>query len=328
MELAIYIKKLLYNHDILVIPGFGGLITKYKPAEINVNDHSIAPPSKYLSFDDDLIDTDGLLANYISSQKGISKEEAEAFILSEVKLISKRLDEKETILFEGIGYFSKENGVTRFEREPEVNFLTDSFGLSNIDYKPVEYDLTPNKNTEIVTTKVGRNYSVVWMIAAAITAAVIALLVYLNYPDIAYKFKHTKTIPPVVVEPTKNNSDTIVSTKTETSKDTAKSSDLEKFFDNATDKKKALALTSEVEVSKPQANVTYYLIAGSFKTFNRAKILSKILTKEGYKPEIIQFEQDKYRVSLGEFKDKTEAQQQFDIITTAKGADAVWLLKK
>ncbi len=328
MELAIYIKKLLYNHDILVIPGFGGLITKYKPAEINVNDHSIAPPSKYLSFDDDLIDTDGLLANYISSQKGISKEEAEAFILSEVKLISKRLDEKETILFEGIGYFSKENGVTRFEREPEVNFLTDSFGLSNIDYKPVEYDLTPNKNTEIITTKVGRNYSVVWMIAAAITAAVIALLVYLNYPDIAYKFKNTKTIPPVVVEPTKNNSDTIVSTKTETSKDTAKSSDLEKFFDNATDKKKALALTSEVEVSKPQANVTYYLIAGSFKTFNRAKILSKILTKEGYKPEIIQFEQDKYRVSLGEFKDKTEAQIQFDIITTAKGADAVWMLKK
>ncbi len=329
MELAIYIKKLLYNHDILVIPGLGGLITKYKPAEINVNDHSIAPPSKYLSFDEHLNDTDGLLANYISSQKGISKEEAEAFILSEVELILKRLNEKETILFEGIGYFSKENGVTRFEREPEVNFLTDSFGLSNIDYKPVEYDLTPNKNTEIITAKVGRNYSVVWMIAAAITAIVIALVVYLNYPDIAYKFKHTKTIPPVVVEPSKNNSDSVVSTKTEIiSKDTAKSSDLEKFFDNATDKKKALALTSEVKVSKPQANVTYYLIAGSFKTFNRAKILAKILTKEGYKPEIIQFEQDKYRVSLGEFKDKTEAQIQFEKITSAKGADAVWILKK
>lgn len=329
MELPIYIKKLLYNHDILIIPGLGGLITKYKPAEINVNDHSIAPPSKYLSFDENLNDTDGLLANYISSQKEISKEAAEVLILSEVELILKRLNEKETIHFEGIGYFSKENGVIRFEREPEVNFLTDSFGLSNIDYKPVEYDLTPNKNTEIIRSEVRRNYTVLWIVGAVITASVIALVVYLNYPDIAFKFKHIKTTPPIVVEPAKNNSDTIVSTNTEAvSKDTVKSSDLEKFFDNATDKKKALALTTDTIASKPQANVMYYLIAGSFKTFNRAKILAKSLTKEGFKPEIIQFEQDKYRVSLGEFKDKTEALIQFDIITTAKGADAVWLLKK
>lgn len=329
MELAIYIKKLLYNHDILVIPGLGGLITQYKPAEINTIDHSIAPPSKYLAFDPNLTDTDGLLANYISLQKGTSKEEADTFILSEVQSILKRLDEQETILFEGIGYFSKKDGVIRFEREPEANFLTDSFGLSNIDYKPVEYNLTPKKNTETFKSDPGRNYSMGWMLISVIAAIVIAIVVYLNYPDIAVKFKHNKPSIPVLVKPAKNKSDTVEVVKSEVvPKDSAKPSDLEKFFDSSTNKKKALALDSDPKVIKPQENITYYIIAGSFQTFDRAKVLAKTLTKEGYKPEIIQFEHDKYRVSLGEFKDKNEAQTQFDKIATTKGADAVWLFKK
>jgi nucleoid DNA-binding protein len=330
VELAIYIKKLLYNHDILVIPGLGGLITQYKPAEINANDHSIAPPSKYLAFDKNLTDNDGLLANYISSQKGISKEEAGVFILTEVESILKRLDDQETILFEGIGYFSKENDTIRFEREPEANFLTDSFGLSNIDYKPVEYNLTPKKNPEAISSGLERGYSVFWIPLAIIGVIIVVLMVYLNYPDIAAKFKHQNVKTPVAVAPVKAKNDTLATAKKTEAvpKDTAKPSDLEKFFDNATDKKKALALESDPKAGKPQIDVTYYLIAGSFKTFDRAKILTKALTKEGYKPEIIQFEQDKYRVSLGEFKDKAQAQAEFDKITAARGADYVWILKK
>jgi len=331
VELAIYIKKLLYNHDILVIPGLGGLMTQYKPAEINTTDQTIAPPSKYLAFDMDLIDTDGLLSNYISSQKAISQEEADKFIQNEVDSILHRLDEKETILFEGIGYFSKVNGVIRFEREPEANFLTDSFGLSNIDYTPVEYGLSPKKNQEKEKSSHRRSYSMLLMFASIAALVVASIFVYLNYPDIVARFSHTQTYTPVVIKSVPNDTDKVAENKIEgaqTSKDTTKPSDLEKFFDNSTNKKKALALDSDELASKPQPDVTYYLIAGSFKTFERAKVLSKSLSKEGFKAEIIQFEQDKYRVSLGEYKDKSEAQTQMDKITSAKGADAVWMLKK
>jgi cell division protein FtsN len=328
VELAIYVKKLLYNHDILVIPGLGGLITQYKPAEINETNHSIAPPSKFLTFDKNLTDTDGLLANYISIQKNISRESAEEFIFTEVQSILKRLDEKETILFEGIGYFSKEAEVIRFDREAEANFLTDSFGLSSVDYEPVEVKLTPKKNPETIKTYKAPNYSKILIFIGVMVVMGAAIYTYLYFPNIAAKLKHNRKTISEVTSPVKKTMDTIVTKKDTLSKNKSQSSELEKFFDSATDKKKALALSSASKAEKPETNVTFYLIAGSFKTYDRAQILAKALTKEGYKPEIIQFEQDKYRVSLGEFKNKVEAQSQLDHILAVKGADAVWMLKK
>ncbi len=329
MELAVYIKKLLYNHDSLVIPQFGKLITHYHPAEINAWEHSISPPSKYLTFDKNILKTDGLLANCISADKAISIEEAEAFILSEVQILVSRLDERETILFEGIGYFSKEADVIRFEREPLANFLTDTFGLSNIDYKALEFKHIPKKNNSNKKSRVLRIYSMVWMFAISLAAISIAMVVYLNYPEIANTIKAIHKTAPVAVIPDKVDTAKVAPEQKDTIlNDTTKESDLEKFFDSATDKKRALALTTAPQATSPNIDVTYYIIAGSFKTYQRAQVMNKALINEGFKPEIIQFEQDKFRVSLGEYKEIAEAQAQFDKITATKGVDAVWILKK
>ena len=145
---------------------------------------------------------------------------------------------------------------------------------------------------------------------------------YLNFPDILSKFKKTSQ-KATITAPIKNN-DTLVSTN----KDTAKTNELEKVVDKSTDKKKALAITQAPNIPQVQENISYYIIAGSFKTFERASILAKQLKKQGYKPEVIQFDQDLFRVSLGEFKDKPEALVQLDKIKTAKGAESVWLLTK
>ena len=86
MNLATYIKDLLYRYDCVIVPDFGGFVTKRISAKINETTHQFFPPSKQLSFNRNLNNNDGLLANYIASVENISFEKASnAIALSVIK---------------------------------------------------------------------------------------------------------------------------------------------------------------------------------------------------------------------------------------------------
>ncbi len=324
MELALYIKNLLYNNDIVIIPGFGRMLAKYKPAEINSSDNSIVPPSKYVIFEASPMISDGVLTKYIAQQKMIGEQEAEQYIADEVKSLNHKLDSGETIMLEGIGYLSKEHGTIRFEREQDVNFFTDSFGLSKIDYKKVELKLTPQHNIEVTPVKRKINYLLWAMILSVMVIIGGAIVVYLFYPNLVSKYIKIQQISPAQVLPQEDTN-----TFSKNQKDTTRANDLEKFFDNATDKKKALAINQKTtNTVKNQFDGSYYIIAGSFNNFERASKFVKRLDKQGYKSEVIQFNQETFRVSLGEYKDKNKALAELEKIRAARGEDAAWLLSK
>jgi len=319
VELAIYIKNLLYNHDCVIISGLGMLKTVYKPAEINSSQHTISPPSKTLTFDSGVSVSDQSLEKFIASQQHISEKKASKLISNQIALFLQKLEDGETIFWDGIGYFSKKDSVLRFEPEPDANFLTDSFGLSKIDYSPVEFRLS-SKYSVVAHKKKSYAYAIMFLLIVLVIGGSIAI--YLYYPDIQTKFKKL-TQKTVTIEPVK-----IAEPVIKTPKDTAKQTDLEQFVDKSTDKKKALALKTAQGTPTIPEKTSYYIIAGSFKTFERASILAKQLKKEGYKPEIIEFEPNLFRVSLGEFKDKPEALKGLDKVKASKGDGAAWLLTK
>lgn len=324
MELAIYLKNILYNSDNVIIPGFGRMLTKYKPAEINSSDNSIVPPSKYVIFEASPMISDGVLAKYIAQQKMISEQEAERYITDEVKSMNQKLDSGETIMLEGIGYLSKEQGNIRFEREQDANFFTDSFGLSKIDYKKVELKHTPQHNSEFTPVKRKINYLLWAMILSVMFIIGGAIVVYLFYPDLVSKYIKIQQTLPVQILPQEDTN-----TLSKNQKDTSRANDLEKFFDSATDKKKALAIKQETaNTVKNRFDESYYIIAGSFNNFERASRFVKRLGKEGFKSEVIQFNQETFRVTIGEFKDKNQALAELLRIRAVKGDDAVWLLSK
>jgi len=62
MQLATYIKDLLYRYECVIIPGFGAFLTQYQSATINSANNSIFPPGKQVSFNRQLQTNDGLLA--------------------------------------------------------------------------------------------------------------------------------------------------------------------------------------------------------------------------------------------------------------------------
>jgi cell division protein FtsN len=151
-----------------------------------------------------------------------------------------------------------------------------------------------------------------------------AIVVYLFYPDLVSKYIKIQQTLPVQILPQEDTN-----TLSKNQKDTSRANDLEKFFDSATDKKKALAIKQETaNTVKNRFDESYYIIAGSFNNFERASRFVKRLGKEGFKSEVIQFNQETFRVTIGEFKDKNQALAELLRIRAVKGDDAVWLLSK
>ena len=324
LDLAFYIRNLLYNHEVVIIPGLGAYLTKYKPAEINTSDNSVTPPSKYIVFNCSLTITDGVLANYIAAQKTISIQEAELYIEREVALINKKLDSEETILLDGIGYLSKKDGIIRFEREQEANFFTDTFGLSKVEYKNVDLKMTPKHEVVKTLTKKKSNSWVYVLLVFIIFGGGITFI-YFYYPGLVSRaiavFRHPVAQHQLVPKDTLKDRH----------EESTRVDSLEKFFDSATDKRKALAIKQAKPINSAKniaQGTTYYIIAGSFNTFDRASRFSKQLGKQGNKSEIIQFNQNIFRVSLGEFDDKDKALAELEKIRRIKGNESAWLLSK
>ncbi len=71
-----YIRNLLYEHDCVVIPDFGGFIAHYVSASVHPIRHTFVPPSKEIAFNEMLKLNDGVLISYVASGEGVSREEA------------------------------------------------------------------------------------------------------------------------------------------------------------------------------------------------------------------------------------------------------------
>lgn len=137
------IHKLLYDHDCVIVPNFGGFVGVYKPAQILPKGNKISPPSKRVSFNNKLQNNDGILANYIAKTQGISFESAMERIALEVKDSTEELKVNKRLEIIGVGviYIDKESNY-RFIPNEEANFLKSSFGLDSLFIEKVKKEET------------------------------------------------------------------------------------------------------------------------------------------------------------------------------------------
>lgn len=133
MNLSTYIKDLLYRYDCVIVPDFGGFVTRRISAKIDEETHQFYPPSKQLSFNRNLNNNDGLLANYIASVENSSFEKASNIIALSVIKWQNEIQTK-SIELEGIGILKlNENRQIVFEPTTNVNYLSESFGLHSFE---------------------------------------------------------------------------------------------------------------------------------------------------------------------------------------------------
>ncbi|WP_296316043.1 SPOR domain-containing protein [Winogradskyella sp. UBA3174] len=132
MQLETYISDLLYRYDCVTVPGFGAFLSSRVSAKMHESTHTFYPPKKVLSFNEQLQNNDGLLANYIAEVEKIPYATATAKISKKVKSIKSYLVEGETIQFENIGELVlNKDGKVLFDPSNHINYLTDAFGLSH-----------------------------------------------------------------------------------------------------------------------------------------------------------------------------------------------------
>ncbi|PHS07699.1 MAG: sporulation protein [Kordia sp.] len=138
MALTNYISDLLYRYECVLVPEFGAFLTQKHSAVMDVTTNVFLPPRKVISFNEQLKQNDGLLANHIVGADQCSYTEAVEKITDYVTSIKGKLVAGETVLFEKIGHFSLNNeGKLQFAPLEEVNYLTTAFGLQSTYKSPV-----------------------------------------------------------------------------------------------------------------------------------------------------------------------------------------------
>lgn len=149
-DLAPHIKSLLFDHDCVIIPNFGGFVANPHPAKINKLKGRIEPPYKEVGFNPQLKKNDGLLANQIRQLENISYESALDGIQLEVDKINSLLNQGKSYRLEEIGQFYLDNQKKiRFSPFNKLQFNLDFFGFEAVRALQLEVDNTDDATPEI-----------------------------------------------------------------------------------------------------------------------------------------------------------------------------------
>lgn len=138
MDISTYISELLYEQDCVVIPGFGGLVCNYRPAEIHPVTHVITPPGKSIAFNRLLQQNDGLLMNYLAQREGITATEALLYLQRWADNARRMLQAGEQVVLARVGSLHADvEGNILFEQDRQHNYLREAYGLRAISPAPI-----------------------------------------------------------------------------------------------------------------------------------------------------------------------------------------------
>ncbi len=279
-----YISELLYIEDCIIIPDFGGFIVNDKSATINEKSGEIAPPSKTILFNSQLINNDGLLVNHIAKEENISHKECLTNVLAISKKLKNKLFETKILRIKKVGLLTigSENNIL-FTHEKGYNYNLNSFGMLSINSNKIdkkERFKNEIQNTVNVIEKniISSNQMFLRAAAVAIPLILISFISINQEKNIATIYEKMSLIDFSFAKNDKNKS-------------------LEKN-DKASIKTTVLPTIN--------TKLKYHIIIGSFQEVSNAKKLhAKLLSKE-YDAQILSNSSNS-RVSISNFKRKEDA---------------------
>lgn len=149
MQVTDYISALLYRYECVVIPGFGAFLTQRQPAQINAENAVCYPPKKTISFNRQLRENDGLLANYIAKNEGISYEQSLRLIRTFVDNLHETLTAHFHVDLDKIGVLSKKGEQILFQPDYTTNYLLEAFGTDSFEAKPIATSIIQKKENRV-----------------------------------------------------------------------------------------------------------------------------------------------------------------------------------
>lgn len=147
-----YISDLLFLHDCVIIPDFGGFICNYTSAYIDENSGMICPPGKDILFNRNLTHNDGLLVNWIAQKDNLSYEKAERQLALFCEDLKIRLNQRQRVVFGDIGVFYTDRRFNIIFENGKNNFFAEALGMEPIPTatseihksQPVQLNIPPD----------------------------------------------------------------------------------------------------------------------------------------------------------------------------------------
>jgi nucleoid DNA-binding protein len=319
VDVSAFIRELLFGHDCVIVPGFGGFIGNYTPARIDKNSGTFYPPVKQISFNRNLNHNDGLLIGRISGSSNINYGDARNLVDEYVIEMRKKLEKGEKVDLDHIGSFlQNQEGSIQFEPDRSANYHLDSYGLESFQCLPLEgYDVRKRVIRHIGKdpVKQASMRKILWRAAVIIPLLSVLVAIPLKTDLFKSKVEATTMNPLVTAEFELNKKAVDESVKNETTK-------IEESNKIISEE----PASPEVVVTTPAESDVYFLITGSFKSEENAISQANMLKSEGFAPEIVPAANGFFRVCAIVGKDINTAKTKRDSIS--KKYPGTWISKK
>ena len=311
MHIEKHISDLLYRYQCVTVPGFGAFLTETVSAHVTGSASSFFPPKKVVSFNANVKNNDGLLANHVALQEKMSYELAVIKIGDVVNEWTYLLQNRNRVVLKNIGEISVNNEMNWvFEPANTVNYLTDSFGLSSFVSPEItrevlkqEVEALEEKAPIIFTPERKKDYS--YLKYAAI------FVVMLGAGGFGYKTYYDQQIETKTLAVQKNVQEKVQQQIQQAT-----------FVINAPVEAVELSVAAPVEEKMP-----YHLVAGAYRSEENANKAIAELKAAGFENAkmLSMNKHNLYPVVYGSFKNLNEAQTERKNIQKSHNAEA-WLL--
>ena len=316
-SVAHYISELLFLHDCVIIPSFGGLVGNIQSAKLNKNAGILYPPSKQILFNKNLRTNDGLLISYIAEEEQISQSDAKNKLTKFAEEITNKLLKNKTLRLDNIGLFTiNKEGNTLFIQDHSVNYNLDAFGMDTA-YKKELIRIDVQEHIERTVHQITAKRETTPNKTLWRAAAVIIPLVALSYLSISQQERINNVYTQMATfNPFATTEITTEVVEVITAKD---------LIIEVAPEIIETPIIEEVETPVFTEQKTYYIIAGAFSEQKNANKMLNKLNRWNYNAEIVEGGK-LLRVSYDSFTNREDAVLALNKIKQ-ENSDA-WLLTK
>lgn len=333
-NISLVISDLLQFNECVTIPEFGAFIVNPSSAQIDMSKNKLVPPGRKISFNKNVKNNDGLLANAFAENQGVSYEDALEYLKAFVYQATSELQKQNLFELPGIGTFYRTSeNLLKFEPDQMDSMM--SFGLETFHLTPIHaqpYFGKENIHVTNTTTpeiqyirKTGTWSKVGWGLA------ILPFLAYLVWiptksgvlnKDKNFQFSNLNPFKPTPCEEytprTGHLSELDLNGK-----------DLLLEDLNTSNLKFAIPETTNVVIAETPKEIQkkrYQIVGGCFSEESNASRLMNKLIGQGYEAEMLDYKNGMYLVSYGGYITSKEARTALKKVKANANASA-WLYK-
>jgi nucleoid DNA-binding protein len=321
------IEQLIFTHDCVIIPNFGGFVVNQQGYTYDAQEAKIHPKKRWIAFNERLRADDGILAMQIAKDFGLSQKKAFEQVVAFSTEIKSLIQANGSLEFGKLGQFSLTNEQKiSFSPNGQMNFDLTQYGLFEVGTlgkpkpKLIENPIPQSVEDQPTitqaafeqenTTKSFSSRFYAYVITAFILGGLGAYVltepnskfVSSSFSPLTIKIKKEKVVAKPIVQP--------------------------KEIKSANPEPKVEPVTEPIPEAPKVSNANgIYLVAASFKTQERAeKGVAEFVSKGFDSVEILPKKEGEqyYRVSVGKVENMDEGYQAAAMMKKSKQVD-IWV---